>query len=98
MDQDLLVVAPDGTFAAFCIAWYDPFNRAGKFEPVGTHSRHRRRGLGKAVLLAGMRLMKALGAATAIVEGRGDNAAANRLYGSLGFDEKGRYCLWRKSL
>lgn len=98
MDQDLVVVAPDGTFAAFCIVWYDRVNRVGKFEPVGAHSRHRRRGLGKALLLAGMRLMKKLGATAAIVEGRGDNVPASRLYGSLGFDEKGRYCLWKKAL
>ena len=34
---DLYVVAPDGAFAACCIAWHDPVNRVGTFGPVGTH-------------------------------------------------------------
>ena len=36
-DLDLYVVAPDGAFAACCIAWHDPVNRVGTFE-TGRHA------------------------------------------------------------
>ena len=98
MDRDLVAVAPDGAFAAFTIVWYDEVNRVGVFEPVGTHPRHRGRGVGKAILSAGLRLMEQLGATKATVQGRGDNLAASRLYESLGFREHGRYYRWKKNL
>ncbi|MFO7632671.1 MAG: hypothetical protein R6W76_09040, partial [Caldilinea sp.] len=59
---DLLVIAPDAIPAAYCIVWYDEVNRFGVFEPVGAHQDFRRRGLAKAVLLHGQRLLQALGA------------------------------------
>ena len=36
-DLDCVVEAPDGSFAAYCLAWLDDANRVGEFEPVGTH-------------------------------------------------------------
>lgn len=96
MDQDLVVVAPDGTLAAFCIVWHDEANRVGVFEPLGTRPLHRRRGLGRAIMCEGLRLLKGLGATAAIVKGRGGNVPASRLYESVGFREKGQYCLWKK--
>ncbi|HWQ84470.1 MAG TPA: GNAT family N-acetyltransferase, partial [Anaerolineales bacterium] len=46
LDRDLVVEAPDGQFAAFCIFWLDAINRTGYFEPVGVHPDFRRKGLG----------------------------------------------------
>ncbi len=53
LDLDLAPVAPDRTFAAFCIVWFDEANRIGCSEPVGRHSAHRRRGLARALLDGG---------------------------------------------
>ena len=50
-ELDIVVVAPDGTFAAYCICWLDPVNKIGEFEPVGTRETFRGKGLGKAVML-----------------------------------------------
>ena len=58
---DLVVVAPDGSIAAFCIVWRAEANRLGDFEPVGTHPEHRSRGLGMAVQREGMRRLLSLG-------------------------------------
>src|SRR5262245_26323549 len=53
---DTVVVAPDGRFAAFTMGWTS--NHLGQVEPVGTRAELRRRGLGKAVLLEGLRRFK----------------------------------------
>ena len=84
-DLDLVVEAPDGCFGAYCICWMDPANGVGELEPVGTRPGFRRRGLARAVVLEGLRRMKARGAHTALVCFEADNASARRLYESVGF-------------
>jgi len=61
-DLDLYVIGPDGMYVACCIVWYDSYNRAGILEPVGTHPDFRGHGLGKEVVLEGIRRAAALGA------------------------------------
>lgn len=97
-ELDLVVVAPDGAFAAYCIVWYDEANRHGVFEPVGCHSAHRRRGLGKAVVTEGLSRLAALGARTASVISHKDVVPANRLYQSAGFRPLDLQYAWRKRL
>ena len=41
-EDDLVVEAPDGSLAAFAMAWWDPAAKVGEFEPVGTHPDHQR--------------------------------------------------------
>jgi ribosomal protein S18 acetylase RimI-like enzyme len=84
-ELDLVAVAPDGAFASYCICWLDPANQTGEFEPVGTRAAFRGQGVGKAVMLEGLRRLKAHGARTAIVYSVGDNVASVRLYESVGF-------------
>jgi mycothiol synthase len=97
-DLDLVVVAPDGMFAAYCLVWYDTANRHGEFEPVGCHSAHRRRGLGKAVMAEGLRRLAALGARTAAVNSLYGAVPANRLYRSVGFRPLDLNYAWEKRL
>ena len=82
---DLVTVAPDGAFGSYCLCWFDPASRTGLFEPVGTHPEHRGEGLGRAVMLEGLRRLQKLGARTALVTAIHDNRAAARLYDSVGF-------------
>ena len=84
-EREFVVVAPDGTFAAFTVTWHDPVNRIGLFEPVGTHSDHRRKGLGKALLLTVLRHMTTVGMEYAEVVNQGTNEASRSLYLSCGF-------------
>jgi ribosomal protein S18 acetylase RimI-like enzyme len=86
-DLDCVVEAPDGSFASYCLVWLDETIGVGELEPVGTHPDHQRRGLASAVCRFALRRLAALGATTAIVYARGDDAypAPKRLYESSGF-------------
>lgn len=84
-EREFVVEASDGTFAAFTVTWHDHVNRIGLFEPVGTHSEHRRRGLGRALMLYAMRKMADAGMEYAIVTNEGTNEASRELYRACGF-------------
>jgi mycothiol synthase len=84
-ERELVIQAPDGTFAAFTVIWYDYLNRTGLFEPVGTHKDHRRRGCGRAIVMYGMKQMAAAGMEFATVAHFGHNEAARGLYQACGF-------------
>ncbi len=87
-DDDLVVEAPDGSLAAFAMAWWDPVARVGEFEPVGTHPDHRRRGLGRALLSHGLRSFRDSGARLVQVYSNTDNPASEGLYPAIGFERR----------
>jgi GNAT superfamily N-acetyltransferase len=86
-DLHVLVEAPDGTMAASTIMWLDEANKTAQFEPVGTHPDYRRLGLGRAMLLHGMRLAQRAGAhhMTVACLGAPGYPGARGLYYSVGF-------------
>lgn len=88
-ELDWVVESPNGSLAAFCLAWLDAANRVGLLEPVGTHERHRRAGLASAACLGALHALAAAGADHAVVSANTDEARA--LYRSIGFAEAGRY-------
>ena len=85
-ERELVIQAPDGTFAAFAVIWYDHLNRTGLFEPVGTHRDHRRRSFGRAIVMYGMRQMAAAVMEFATVAHFGRDEAARGLYQACGFE------------
>lgn len=88
-DLDCVVEAPDGSFAAYCLAWLDPDNRVGELEPVGTRPGDRRRGLASAVCQFAHQRLREEGAELAIVYSlAGSDATA--LYESLDMREHDR--------
>lgn len=96
-DLDCVVVAPDGSVAAYALVWLDERNRVGELEPVGVHADHQRRGLGRAVCLHALQRLSDEGAETALVGSRGDDAypAPRQLYESIGFREAWRDLVYR---
>lgn len=95
-DLDIVVVAPNGEFAAFCTIWFDDVTRTGLFEPVGTAPDHQRRGLGKSILTEGLTRLKRQGADIAYVGSYSEPAHA--LYASVGFETYGILESWDKNM
>jgi predicted N-acetyltransferase YhbS len=95
-ELDLVVTAPDGSFAAYCIVWFDMANQIGLFEPVGCHPDHQRRGLATAVMHEGLRRLHALGARRAHVLAWGAKGGGSRLYPSAGFEVIDRIYAWKR--
>jgi mycothiol synthase len=85
-ELDLVVVAPDGELAAFCVAgWYDHARGLARTDPIGTHPRFRRLGLAQAVVSAALSLVKQSGARTVTLGTSSDNLAMRKLAEDLGF-------------
>jgi GNAT superfamily N-acetyltransferase len=87
-DLHVLLAAPDGTMASTAVLWFDRMNRTAEFEPVGTDPDFRRRGLGRALLLHGMQVVRDAGATEVTVAcvGAPKRSAARNLYYSVGFE------------
>ena len=95
---DIVATSPDGRIGAFCIAWPDPVNQVGLFEPVGSHPDFQRKGLGKAVMLEGLRRLLQMGMRAAIVSAEEDNTAAINLYETVGFQVVDRLGTYEKDV
>jgi ribosomal-protein-alanine N-acetyltransferase len=74
--------------AGYCIAWI-LFEHV-HIQNVAVHPEHRRRGLGRLLLLQALEEGRVRGATSALLEVRPSNEAARRLYRALGFVETGR--------
>lgn len=80
-----IVAAPDGTLAAYCIAWFDPRTQTVEIEPLGTHPEFRRLGLARAIVHEVQRRSAARDATRVMVWSVSKNPGARRLYESAGF-------------
>jgi mycothiol synthase len=85
---DMVVVAPDGELAAFCIGWLGKNatgERIGQIEPLGRHAAYQGFGLGRSILCETIHRLIELGAQNIYVETDGFRTAAFQLYESVGF-------------
>lgn len=78
-DITLAVKAPDGNFVSYCGMWYRKDLDYAIVEPVATDPDYRRQGLGKAVVLEGVRRCFAEGASTIYV------GSGQQFYQDIGF-------------
>lgn len=101
-EYDLVAIAPDGTtFAAFCFCWIDKADNAkldrldGWIDMLGTRRGYRKIGLGRAMLLAGLQLLKREGMTVAKLGVDAENpTGALKLYESTGFTKLNTYVLY----
>lgn len=84
---DLLVVAPNGDLAAFCVCGLEENSdgQTGSTDPVGTHPRYQQLGLGKAIITAGLQALKTKGVKNVTLGTSSENIAMQRLAESLRF-------------
>jgi ribosomal protein S18 acetylase RimI-like enzyme len=85
-ELDLLGIAPDGELAAFCVCGFDDSEKKiGYTDPIGTHPRYQKMGLGKALITAGLIMLKESGAERVRLGTSSENVAMQRLAESLDF-------------
>ncbi len=95
-EREFVVVALDGTFAAFTVTWLDTVNKVGLFEPVGTNEDFRRMGLARALMTHVMHEMKSKGMVEAEVCYSTDNPASKALYTGSGFEIRYQIYDWKQ--
>jgi len=86
LDLDLLVLDGRDSVAAYGLFWYDPETATGLVEPMRTEDDHRRRGLARHILTAGIDLLAEAGAERIKICYEPDNPASRKLYLSVGFE------------
>lgn len=94
IDRSLKIAAvdPDGNFAAFCGMWYDAAAGHGVVEPVAVDPDYRLKGLGRAVVLEGIKRVAARGAHIVFV------GSEQQFYYSIGFRPFVTATFWKKQL
>lgn len=95
---DFFVEDETGRMQSYCIAWYDAANRVGNFEPVGTRPTAAGRGLGRAVVMEGLRRLRERGARTALIGTASVNEPAAHCYTACGFELVERAHMYSKAM
>ena len=98
-DLDVVIAAPDGRLAAFCIGWAVVIpgeGLTGHIEPLGCHQDFRRYALGRLALVEVLRRMQAIGVQSIYVETDNYRDTALALYESVGFRIARNVLVYRK--
>ncbi|HNT53679.1 MAG TPA: GNAT family N-acetyltransferase [Anaerolineaceae bacterium] len=95
-ELDIVVEAPDGRLAAFCIGWLTPGN-IGQIEPLGCLGEFRRAALGRVALAEVLRRLIAAGAAAIYVETDTHRNTAFGLYRFMDFEVVDDVIVYRKN-
>jgi ribosomal protein S18 acetylase RimI-like enzyme len=83
---DLVAIAPNGDFAAFCICGFEQGQElVGYVDPIGTSSYYQKQGLAKAIVTTGLQALGRRGAKIVKTGTSSDNNSMQRLASALGF-------------
>ncbi len=102
--RDLVAVDRAGKLAAMCYCSIPSFEtsrceiKEGRTEPIAVAAAYRRRGLGRAMVLSGLHLLKQRGMDQVLLTTESDNLQAHRLYESLGYQLRYHACWYSKPL
>ena len=89
-DLNIVVEAPTGEFVSYYGMWYEPVHKIAYVEPVATDPEYRRKGLGRAAVLEGIRRCGVLGAGCACV------GSSQPFYLSMGFRQVYTISTWQR--
>jgi predicted N-acetyltransferase YhbS len=95
-ELDLAVEAVDGRIAGYSLYWLDPVTKVGLVEPVRVEDEYQRRGLGRAMLTAGVDRLAVKGAQRVKISYGTEAAAA--LYQDVGFQPTSTATWYRKTM
>ncbi len=95
-ELDLAVEVVDGRIAGYSLYWLDPVTKVGLVEPVRVEDEYQRRGLGRAMLTAGVDRLAVKGAERVKISYRTEAAAA--LYQDVGFQPTSTATWYRKAM
>jgi predicted N-acetyltransferase YhbS len=90
---DLAVLAPDGSVAGYSLFWHDPVTGVGLVEPVRVEDEHTGRGIGYAMISAGLDRLARAGATTLKISWESERAG--KLYTRLGFANEDTFTTYR---
>jgi ribosomal protein S18 acetylase RimI-like enzyme len=104
-ELELIAVAPDGTYTAFCRCCIEVENNThhgeqkGWVQTLGTRRDCRRQGLGRAMLLHGLHQLQSAGMELAALGVDAENPnQAFKLYESMGFQKRHASFIYAKSV
>lgn len=86
----IFVEAPNGDYVSHCGMWFDKKSKSALVEPVATEPAYRKMGLGKAVVLEGLKRCKELGAIKTFV------GSSQQFYYSIGFRPYATSTWWKE--
>jgi ribosomal protein S18 acetylase RimI-like enzyme len=89
-ELNIVVEAPDGSFASYCGMWYESEHSIAYVEPVATDPDFRRMGLARAAVTEGIRRCGAMGARVAYV------GSTMPIYLSMGFQRAYGSTAWHR--
>lgn len=101
---DLVAIDGDGKLAAMCYCSIPSFEtsrspvKEGRTEPIAVAAPYRRRGLGRAIVLSGLHLLRSRGMERALLTTDPENLPAQRLYESLGYRRIYQACWYAKDV
>lgn len=95
-DLDLAVVADNGEVAGYAMFWADRRTDVGLVEPMRVEDAHAGRGLGRALLQAGLERLAGRGCLRLKVSHATENDIAGRLYRGAGFTSRCRDSVYRR--
>lgn len=95
-ELQVVVRAPDGSFAAHAGFTMHRQESFGVVEPVCTHPAHQNLGLARAAMAEGMRRMQDAGIATGYIGAWYSNPVSNHVYASMGFENPVADRIWRR--
>ena len=103
-ELDLLLEAPGGDLAAFCYCTIPreanklSGHKEGEIAIIGTSPAYQKRGLGRAMLLAGLHRLKDFGVETATLGTSSENDGAHSIYFAAGFRVSYRTLWYAKNI
>ncbi|MBN2549050.1 MAG: GNAT family N-acetyltransferase [Anaerolineales bacterium] len=103
-DMDLVVEGPDGSLAAYCMCMIYPEEntrtgrKVGYTDPVATHPASQGRGLARALLFTGMRLLRQRGLDAAVLGTSSENSAMQAAAQAAGYQLQYAKVWFSKSL